>query len=471
MTITNRSEQTNSLILRVGILIFFLAAAILVGYLAYSRSYNFFLSYNLTNLGGPPIVKGENDENPESQLPVVATPLPTAQSGPLVEPWDGASRVSVLVMGLDYRDWELGEGPPRTDTMILLSIDPLTMSAGMLNIPRDLWVAIPGGFGYGKINTAYPIGEANQWPGGGAGMAIDTVEALLGIPIDYYAQIDFAAFEDFIDELNGINILPPYEIAVDPIGPANTVFLKNKPYRLDGATALAYARSRNSEGGDFDRATRQQQVILAIRDRIIDLGVSTMIAKAPKLYEDLEAGIHTNLSLEDTLKLGMLALQIPAEEYKRGAIAPPESVRLEKSPDGTMDILKPVPDKIRLLRDEIFAASSFTSPIAAGKDAQTLMQLEQAHMMVLNGTLLGGLAGTTQEYLTRQGADVIGTGDGDRLTYTRVIDYTGNPYTLRYLVELMKITPYSIISAYGTSSDFDVLVILGDDWAGNNPMP
>ena len=467
---SNRTLQASSLILIMSGFLLFLAAAIFIGYSAYSKSYQFFLSYKLTNLGGPPIVETNPIGTPDAEGVPAATPLPTAMAGPLVEPWDGASRVSVLVIGLDYRDWELNEGPPRTDTMILLSIDPLTMNAGMLNIPRDLWVAIPGGFGYSKINTAYPIGEANKWPGGGAGMAMDAVEALLGIPIDYYAQIDFSAFEDFIDEMDGINILPPEEITVDPIGPGNTVVLKTKPYRLDGPTALAYARARHTEGGDFDRAARQQQVILAIRDRIIDLGVAEMITKAPQMYADLEAGIHTNLSLEDTLRLGMLALQIPVEEYKLGSIAS-EHVILAKSPDGTQDILKPIPDKIRQLRDEIFAVSSFNSPIAEGKDAPTLMQLEQARITILNGTFAGGLASTTQDYLKSQGANVISTGDGEKVTYTRVIDYTGNPYTLRYLVDLMKITPYSIISEYNPTSQVDVVVLLGDDWAGSNPMP
>ena len=471
MTNSNRPLQASSLILILSGFLLFLAAAIFIGYSAYSKSYHFFLSYNLTSLGGPPIVESNAISTPDAEGLLASTPLPTALAGPLVEPWNGASRVSILVVGLDYRDWESNEGPPRTDTMILLSIDPLTMNAGILNIPRDLWVAIPGGFGYSKINTAYPIGEANKWPGGGAGMAMDAVEALLGIPIDYYAQIDFSAFEKFIDELDGINILPPAEIAVDPIGPGNTVVLQAKPYRLDGPTALAYARARHTEGADFDRAARQQQVILAIRDRIIDLGVAEMIAKAPQIYADLEAGIHTNLSLEDALRLGMLALQIPVEEYKLGTIAPPESVILLKSPDGTQDILKPVPDKIRQLRDEIFAVSSFTSPIAAGKDAPTLMQLEQARITVLNGSIAGGLASTTQDYLKNQGANVIATGDGEKVTYTRVIDYTGNPYTLRYLVDLMKITPYSIFSEYDPTSQVDVVVLLGDDWAGNNPMP
>lgn len=467
----NFALRASSVMLILSGLLFYVAVGVFIGNTAFSKSYQFFLSYNLTSLGGPAIVAGEQaGESAEEGVPAVNM-LPTEQAEIMVEPWNGASRVSLLVVGLDYSDWRENSGPPRTDTMILLSLDPLTMSVGMLNIPRDLWVAIPGGFGYGKINTAYPLGEANQWPGGGAGLAMDTVEALLGIPIDYYAQVDFQSFEKFIDELGGIHLLPPEEIMVDPIGPGNTVVLKTKPYRLDGATALAYARARGTEGGDFDRADRQQRVILSIRDRIIDLGVTTMISKAPQIYADLAEGIHTNLGLEDAIRLGLLVLQIPTEEYKRGTIGPPDSVTLEKSPDGSLDILRPVPDKIRMLRDEIFAMSSFTSPIAQGKDTRTLMGLEQARITVLNGSSASGLASRTQDYLNGEGGNVIGTGDGDRVTYTRLIDYTGNPYTLRYLVDLMKVTPYSIFSEYDPNSQVDVVVLLGDDWAGNNTLP
>src|SRR4030066_2551390 len=75
------------------------------------------------------------------------------EEGPAPVAWDGANRVTVLVMGLDFRDWE-DQGPSRTDTMMLLTMDVKTNTAGILSLPRDLWVNIPG-YGYGKINTAY----------------------------------------------------------------------------------------------------------------------------------------------------------------------------------------------------------------------------------------------------------------------------------------------------------------------------
>ena len=453
-------------LLKVGLFSLFVIAAIFSAYVAYAKSYDFFLSFDVAQIPGLAI-QNKPTRMPEGSIDTAATPMPTLSSGPAPDPWDGASRVTMLVMGLDYRDWEAGLGPPRTDTMILLTVDPLTKTAGMLNVPRDLWVSIPG-FEYGKINTAYPLGIAFDIPGGGPALALQTIESLLGVPIDYFAIIDFSAFEKFIDELGGVNVSVPAEIKVDPIGKGNTVFLEAKDYLLDGPTALAYARARYTDGGDFDRAQRQQQVILAIKDRIVELGPAEIASRAPALYNELAAGIHTNLSLDDAVRLGWLALDIPMSSIQRGAIAPPKAVLGPFQPG---DFYIPVPDQIHLLRDQIFASSSMASPVLNTGDAQANMKAEAASIVLANGTYIGGLASDTQSYLQSQGANVVGTQNSDYNTYTRIIDYTGKPYTDRYLVDLMKISPYSISLQYDPNSKVDVLVILGDDWAGNNPMP
>jgi LCP family protein required for cell wall assembly len=462
-------KRKTPVLLKVGLLCLLGLTLILAAYFAYTKSYDFFLSFNVAQLPGLAIQNNPTPTPAENNEPV-ATPLPTSAVDTASVSWDGASPITVLVMGLDYRDWEAGDGPPRTDTMILLTIDPLTKTAGMLNIPRDLWVSIPG-FEYGRINTAYPLGIAYDVPGGGPALAMQTIESLLGVPIDYYAIIDFYAFEQFINELGGINIHVFSEISVDPIGNNNTLILEEKDYLMDGPTALAYARARHTEGGDFDRAQRQQQVIMAIKDRIIDLGPTEIASRAPALYNQLAEGIHTNLSLDDAIRLGWLALDIPISNIQRGAIAPPKSVMFAKSPDGSQDILIPIPDQIRLVRDQVFASSSMASPVLTGEDDRAKMQSEGATILLSNGTYVGGLASDTQAYLQSEGANVIGTQNSDYNTFTRIIDYTGKPYTDRYLVNLMNISPYNISYQYDPSSPVDVLVILGDDWAANNPMP
>ena len=169
--------------------------------------------------------------------------------------------------------------------MILLTLDPVTRTAGILSIPRDLWVAIPG-FKHGKINTAYYLGDAHKLPGGGPGLAVKTVEEFLGVPINFYAQVDFGVFVRFIDEIGGVKIDVPEEITVDLLGSGSSTKKTLQPgvQVLPGEWALAYARARYTEGGDFDRAQRQQQVIMAIRDRIISFDMlPILISKADVL--------------------------------------------------------------------------------------------------------------------------------------------------------------------------------------------
>jgi polyisoprenyl-teichoic acid--peptidoglycan teichoic acid transferase len=393
--------------------------------------------------------------------------------GPTPQVWDGAGRVTILAMGLDSRDWEDGgEGPSRTDSMILLTVDPTSRTAGMLSLPRDLWVNIPG-YGYGKINTAHFIGEAYGEPGGGSGLAVQTVEEFLGIDVAYYVRLDFNAFERFVDEIGGIEIEVPEEIKVDPIGPGNTVTLQPGLQTLDGPTALAYARNRETAGSDFDRAERTQQVILAIRNKILKLNMlPKLITKAPVLYSELASGIQTNLSLEEIIKLAWLAAQIPTENIRRGVITM-DMVTDSWSPEG-FEILLPDTDKIRQLRDEIFTTTGPASPAAETVvgDPVELMKQENARISVLNGTYTTGLAATTGDYLTNLGMNVTATGNAQELSeYTSIIDYSGKPYTVKYLVDLLHIDPNQIFNRYDPNSEVDITIALGADWAENNTMP
>jgi LCP family protein required for cell wall assembly len=462
--------------LRIILLAGFFVAALLVAYLTFAAVRDFVASWEMTSLPGvslqepaPEAVTSAGEE--PGGVQDIQTPL-QSPSGPTPEPWDGVKPVTLLVMGLDYRDWVANEGPPRTDTMILFMLDPINQTAGMLNIPRDLWVNIPGGYNYGRINTAYQLGEAYKLPGGGPGLAMATVEELLGIPIDYYAQVDFSAFERFIDEIGGIQVEVPEEIVVDPLGDNNTKRIKPGLKKLSGPVALAYARARKTEGGDFDRAQRQQQVILAIRDKILSVNMlPTLISKAPILYTELAAGINTNLSLDQTVKLAWLASQIPDANIKKGAIGS-EQINFATSPDGEQQVLKPLTEKIRLLRDEIFTNTGPTSPAAANSTLEELVKAENARVRILNATYEAGLATRTADYLKSLGVNVTETGNADQYkNATEVTFYTGKPYTVRYFVDLLKINPLRVFHLNDPASPVDVTLMLGEDWIVSNPMP
>jgi LCP family protein required for cell wall assembly len=465
------------------LLVAFLIATVAVAYLTYISVRDFVAKWKLTQ--GEGLAVSQDNSQPASTLNALGTPAaegdqlpsPLQEIGPEPKPWDGASRVTVLVLGLDYGDWS-GERqcPCRTDTMILLTVDPLTRSAGILNIPRDLWVSIPGIDQYYKINMAYFLGQAYNLPDGGPGLAVDTVEQFLGVPINFYAQIDFYAFETFIDEIGGVEIDVPAEIKVDPIGKGNTVVLDAGKQTLSGPVALAYARQRYTEGGDFDRATRQQEVIMAILARITEPErFPNLLTKSPVLYDQLSQGIHTNMNLEQAIQLAWLVYQLPRENIKRGVISPPEMVELSTAigDDGVkQDILIPVPDKIRELRDSIFTSTGPASPVLAANDPKAAMQTEAARVVVKNGSSTSGLAARTQEYLISQGVNVVEAANADGLySATTIIDYTGRPYTVSFLAQLMGINEANIYSSFNPNSEVDVSVTLGTDWAGNNPMP
>lgn len=464
------------------LLVAFLIAVAVVSYLTFVSVRNFVASYRLTKGQGIAVLKDNSQSTSTANAegtPASTNLLPSSMQdiGPEPKPWDGASRVTVLVMGLDYGDWSSErQCPCRTDTMILLTIDPLSRTAGMLNIPRDLWVSIPGFDQYSKINTAYFLGQAYDLPGGGPGLAVQTVEQFLGVPITFYAQIDFYAFEKFIDEIGGIELDIPAEIKVDPIGPHNTVVLQPGVQTLDGPTALAYARQRYTEGGDFDRANRQQQVIMAILKRVMEPDrFPSLLSKAPILYDQLSQGIHTNMSLEQAIQLGWLVKQLPQENIQKGVIGPPDMVELSTAvgSDGVkQDILVPVPDKIRELRDSIFATSGPASPVNAAADPKAAMQGEAARVVVKNGSSTSGLAARTRDYLVSQGLNVVDAANADSVVAgTTLIDYTGKPYTASYLAQLMGIQPANIYSSYDPNSTVDIAVIVGTDWANSNPMP
>jgi LCP family protein required for cell wall assembly len=417
--------------------------------------------------GDPVIQNGTPDDSQEGDakktsyldVPIANLPQP--------DPWDGESRVNVLVMGLDYRDWEVGD-IPRTDTMILFTFNPLDNSAGMISIPRDLWVSIPG-FDYGKINTAYYLGEAFNLPGGGAALAAKTVEELLGVPVQYYAQIDFQAFVDFVDHIEGVKIEFKEPMILDRRGDNNTVEIEAGIHTLPGEYALAYIRTRKTEGGDFDRAQRQQELILAIRDRILEFDMMPkLVANAPKIYNDLAAGIKTNMSLNDAIKLGWSVLDVNREEIDHVVISN-EYINFGKSPDG-LDILRAIPDKIRVLRDEVFGNGAVLGPVAEG-NLEELVVEEGARISLRNGSYQPGLATQTAAWMTEQGFNIVEEANTEYSVTTQIYVYNAVPYAIKWVSDTMDVTSNSIYYYYDPSQAYDIVVILGDTWANQDVMP
>lgn len=446
------------------ILVLFLVLALVGAVYGYGFARNIISTNEIFSLPGDPVVKESQEENPE------ATPQPTSAPEanlPTPEPWDGVSRVNILVMGLDYRDWAAGD-IPHSDTMILFTLDPLNNTAGIISIPRDLWVSVPG-FGYNKINTAYYLGELYNLPGGGPALATQTVEEFLGVPIDFYAQIDFQAFVSFIDHIQGVRLTFDEPIVLDRLGEGNTVTIEPGTITLPGDYALAYVRLRKTDGADFDRAERQQILIMAVRDRILEFDMlPNLVANAPAIYDDLSSGINTNIPLNQAIQLAWSAMGVDRDKITPLVISN-EYITLGKSPDG-LDILIPIPDKIRLLRDEVFNTGAALGPVAEG-DLIALVAEESARVSVRNGSSIGGLAASTATWLREQGVNVVEETDAAYTVYTQIYIKGATPYAAQYLSQTMNISSASVFFNYTANPDFDVIVILGDDWAANNPMP
>lgn len=258
--------------------------------------------------------EGQVPTPPPNATPNPAFLAPTLDVGNAVE-WQGTDRVTVLLLGADTRPSERGGARPRTDSIMLLMIDPQLKVASVLSIPRDLYVEIPG-YGLNRVNTAY------VW--GGGDLAVETVQYNLGIRVNYYALVEFDAFVTLVDEIGGIDIYVPRDI-YDPTYPDmyygyDPFYIQAGEHHLDGATALKYARTRHGDS-DFNRAQRQQDVLFAIRDRVLSLDMlPTLLQKAPTLYATLSDSIQTNMTLDQMVSLALLAQDIPRENIRTGVI-------------------------------------------------------------------------------------------------------------------------------------------------------
>ncbi len=233
-------------------------------------------------------------------------------------------RTNLLLLGIDRRagtSWGF-----RTDTIMVVSLRPTDRAASILSIPRDLQVPIPG-YGEDRINTANVWGYSAEDPGAGPALLQTTIEGNFGIPIDGYIMIDFVAFERIVNNLGGIDVDVPQVLhdtrypdpkPGDPYA-YKTVHIDPGLQHMDGQQALEYARSRMSTT-DFDRAKRQQQVLLALRERALRLDA---VLRWPSLATTVLSSIKTDMNPGELLVTGAFALAIEPSQLKQAVLEPP----------------------------------------------------------------------------------------------------------------------------------------------------
>ncbi|MBZ0304482.1 MAG: LCP family protein [Anaerolineae bacterium] len=440
----------------------------------------------------PTPVPTESTIQPESTQQVVE-PEVTQEAIPTVESTEQAveiaaveeveidpRRVTILLMGIDQREGE--EGQFRTDTMMVLSLDPIAKTGAMLSIPRDLWVSIPGGFGESRINTANFIGDNPEvsYPGGGPTLAMKTVEKVIGVPIDHYVLINFDAFITLVDVIGPIEVCPP-EAIDDPKYPDGSygyqpIYIEAGCQEMPAERLLQYSRTRATSGGDFDRATRQQEVILATRDKILSLGgVTSLLGDALTLWESVSSNIKTDLTLDEMIALARAAQDV--EKICKGTIGTGE-VLIGTAPDAS-DILIPIGTDIISLVSDLFRANcpDETVPEAPltlpefSLDPSAVpqeVQQETPTIAVLNGTPILGRARALETYLESY-VDVakIGNYTSTSVTETYVIFYGEHLNSAAYVAQILAALNNGqkprVERGQGSSPDGDVVVIIGTD--------
>lgn len=372
--------------------------------------------------------------------------------------WDGRERVNILILGIDQRPGE--KGPWRTDTMMVVSVDPVSQSAGLLSIPRDLWVEIPG-YGMERINTAYVMGDLNKYPGGGPALAKKTVQYNLGEPIHYYLRVNFVAFQQIVDLIGGVDLYVEREIN-DPFYPDmnygyDPLRIPAGWQHMDGALALKYARTRHA-GSDFDRMHRQQQVILAVRDKVMNLGLlPKLLPRAPEIARTLGGSIQTDLTLDQLVRLAQLGSEIDRTRIRTASID--ETMTSNWTTPQGASVL--IPDRTRM---SVLHNLIFSSPLSPGDEAAQV-RTEAARIVVLNGTRTNGLAAQAAERLKTQNLQVSSIGSADRIyTQSLILVYTGKLTSARLAARTLGLSESCIVTGVDYGGEADIKVILGMDW-------
>ena len=258
--------------------------------------------------------------------PTIA-PTATAMASPELPRITDPRAVNILLLGIDQRSAADEQGPYRTDTMMLLNINPARETVGVLSLPRDLLVEIPN-YGPGRINTANFIGDRDVYPGGGGpALALETIAENFGIRVEKYLLVNFDVFLSIVDILAPDGVMVNVtEFIDDPTYPDaafgyDPLYLAPGMQRMDAATLLKYARTRATQGGDFDRARRQQQVLDAVRAEVLSAGgIVNFVTQAIPLWQELQGNYRTNLELNEILALGRLMGSIKRENIHYSVI-------------------------------------------------------------------------------------------------------------------------------------------------------
>lgn len=226
--------------------------------------------------------------------------------------WEGKERVNILLLGVDLRTALRPDETPRSDSILVVSIDPVTKKSQLFSIMRDTYVAIPG-HGEQRVNAAYAYG--------GAKLAMKTISDFTGLNIQYYVQTDFQGFASLVDAIGGIQIDVEKDMKYTDAADNHDydIDLKKGLQRLDGNKALQYVRFRHDNLSDYARTERQRKFLKAV---VQELQSTSSIFKLPKILNAVDPYIKTNFDLTTMLKLGSLGFELKTEQLTSAQLPP-----------------------------------------------------------------------------------------------------------------------------------------------------
>lgn len=243
------------------------------------------------------------------------TNQPSARATAFPE-WKGTERVNILLLGVDKRPHETST---RSDSIMILSINPITKKGHLFSVLRDTWVDIPG-YKKNRINDAYAHG--------GPELLAQTIEKLTGLPIQYYFVTDFKGFEKIVDAIGGVDLYVEKDMHYK-MWEENGYYdinLKKGMQHLDGKKALQYVRFRHDRTGDYTRTERQRKFLICI---VNEFKKSTNLIRLPGILDTISAYLTTNMNTSDMIRLATLGYKMDLQQIKMEQI-PPSSILKEK---------------------------------------------------------------------------------------------------------------------------------------------
>lgn len=388
-------------------------------------------------------------------------------------------RINVLLLGMGG---EGHDGGSLTDTMMLASFKPSIHEASLISFPRDLVSPVSN---WQKINSINAYAEAAN-PGSGGEKTKNSLAELLQTDIHYYVRVDFSAFEKIIDEIGGVEIavensFTDYQYPIlgrednpDYYSRFETLSFKAGKQKMNGKTALKYARSRHAagvEGSDYARARRQQLLIEAVKNKLLSAGTLLNPVTLTKLINEFNKNVSTNLEVWEILRLWELGKNIERENIINFVLndAPDNYLISSRGEDGAFILLPRSGNfnDIRSLVKNIFPEENLVSE----KKTSSIETISgTSTLVVLNGTWIAGLAGRKSALAKQSGFEIIEVANAPERNYEESIIYDlssgEKKKELKSLENLLgakssKSIPDWLVNYQVSSSTPDLVLILG----------